>query len=184
MSLQVIDQKVEIESLTWADIEDQRHWGPPCVSSPDFSKCAYFPLCPRSFCLSLLLLLSFHGGGADVSRNESERWRKRYLESLWAVPPPSCSPLFCPNTPALCSLFSLFVYPSLFLIHTHPRAHRHTLKAVNVTNAVSVEPLLTNRQQLQWKRNQAPFRFVLFFSLFSSAWSLSVGCMMRIWHLT
>lgn len=32
---------------------------------------------------------------------------------------------------------------------SHPHTHRHTLKAVNVTNAISVEPLLTNRQQLQ-----------------------------------
>lgn len=175
MSPQAIDQKVETESLTWADIEDQRHWDSPCASSPHFSKCGYFPLCPPSFCLSLLLLLSFHWGDGDVSRNESERWRKRYLKSSWAVPPPSCSPLFCP-TPlrSLFPAFSLCIPFSFSRPHTH--THRHTLKAVNVTNAVSVEPLLTSWQQLQWKRNQALFRFVLFcfvFFLFSALLDLS-----------
>lgn len=136
-----------------------------------------------SCCLLVVSLFSFFRSllspnwrNGAVSWNESVRWRERYLISprrLRHLPP---TLLYSTQALLAISVFCLCIPVSSAhsYKHTHTCSHTHTrtLKSVNVTNAVSVQPLLTNRQQLRRECNQTaqcqcPLpQLVLFFFLF------------------
>lgn len=119
---------------------------------------------PLFFPLVLVVSSSFSAEAKLKKRWCLAEWKRALEEkvpykSLPAVSPPSFTSLFQPST--LCHL--CFLSPRPCLLHSfiqthtcsHSLRHTHTLKSVNVTNAVSVQSLLTNRQQLCCECNQA-----------------------------